>query len=84
MRVFVNIDNADNKHIISIPLDGCDIQGRKPSPINGDSACRIIGILSSIEFESVNINSPLAIIPCFNSPLGEIARIIGSPGEITP
>jgi len=73
--MLVNIDNADKKHIISIPLDGCEIQGRKPSPINGDSACRIIGILSSIEFESVNINSPLAIMPCFSSPFGEIAII---------
>ena len=46
--MLVNIDNADKKHIISIPLDGCEIQGRKPSPINDDSACRIIEALRNV------------------------------------
>ncbi len=72
------------KQIKNIPLEGCEIQGRIPSPINGDSLCNTMGILSSIELESVRINSPFAIIPCFNNPFGDTAITIGSPGLMLP
>ena len=84
MDLFPIRDNAAKIQIMNIPLEGCEIQGRIPFPIKGDSLCNIIGILSSIELESVSIKSPLAIMPCFSNPFGDTAITMGSPGLIFP